>query len=72
MPVAEIRAQLARIPQEVGRREALKRFHVLLVCATVMKADPLNYQRATRKACDDFVRFLVAPESNRTGANIER
>ena len=54
----ELRAALAAIPDEAIRKGALERLHIMLVCATVMKADPTNYQRALAKACAELEGFL--------------
>ena len=44
----------------------------MLVCAAVMKADPLNFQRAVGRACDNLIRFLEkSPEPPVSNASTE-
>src|SRR5215212_2172720 len=58
LAVRTLQSELAAIPVEATRDGAMRRFHFLLVCASVMKRDPANYSRAVAKAYDGLIYFL--------------
>ncbi len=58
LPVRALQKELALIPDERIRQGALERFHILRVCASVMKLDRNNYHRAVGRAFDNLVRYL--------------
>jgi hypothetical protein len=58
LAVRALQSELASIPVEATRDGAMRRFHILLVCASVMKRDPTNYHRAVAKAYDGLINFL--------------
>src|SRR3954470_14670022 len=60
LAVRALQSELAAIPVEATRDGAMRRFHILLVCASVMKRDPANYSRAVTKAYDGLINFLQA------------
>jgi hypothetical protein len=53
-----IRAEFARITDEKIRQGAMDRFHILMVCMSVMRMDPGNYQRAVNKAFEQLISYL--------------
>jgi hypothetical protein len=57
-PVGQIRAVLAEIEDADSRRLALDRLQGLLICASVMMADPLNYRRTLRRTSEELIQFL--------------
>jgi hypothetical protein len=67
LAVRALQSELAAIPVESTRDGAMRRFHILLVCASVMKRDPTNYHRAVAKAYDGLISFLQdGPPSSAT------
>jgi hypothetical protein len=68
-----LRSELAAIPNEDVRSGALERLHILMVCAAVMRMDPLNYQRAVGRAFDNLISYLEShsahlPEASNFGS----
>jgi prepilin-type N-terminal cleavage/methylation domain-containing protein len=60
-----IEKELRAIPDPELSRGALDRFHILHVCASIMRSDPGNYQKAVDKARRELVAFLVASRRGR-------